>query len=121
VIIIDSELSIRKNLAYDPIKPLLGFVPVDCNLDHFSKNFTKSLNETINWIMSCPDNQSQSMEEFYVKIEKFSVFTREASLERIMEFLEERQYVRKSLHGRLKISLPERSEEQVDIYEGVSV
>ena len=121
VIVLDSDLNIRKNLSYDPVKPLLGFVPVDCNLDHFSRNFTKALNETINWIVTVPDNQCLSTEEFYMKIEKFSMFTREASLDRILEFLEERQYVRQSLHGRLKFSLPERNEVQVDIYEGVSV
>jgi hypothetical protein len=120
VIILDTDLNIRKNLSYDPVAPLLGFVPVDCNLDHFSKNFTRALNATINWIVGWRDSSCQSSEEFYMGIERFCMFTREASLERIVGYLEEREYVRRIVGGRLKWSLPERNPVQVEIYEGVS-
>jgi len=116
VILIDLDYNITKNLAYNPSLPLLGFVPIDSDKEQFSTNFTRALNNTINWILSVIEIPL-SPEEFYMSMERFCVVTCESSLCAIISQLLQRQYIVPQFGGNLEYSLPKISHHL--IYEGV--
>jgi len=98
VILIDSNHLIRKNPFFQPNSPLLGFVPIDSTKEQFSYDFTKALNDAITWIQTTNDDgMAFDPAQFYMALDPFCTFTREASLYAILGCLQKKTIYRHSL------------------------
>jgi len=118
VILIDTDYVISRNPTYDTTLPLLGFVPIDSDKEQFSTNFTRALNNTINWIISGARVPAE-LEAFYMALEKFCVFNCEANLCVILANLLQKQYIVPRCGGGLEYCLPKNIQHATLIYEGV--
>jgi len=123
VILIDSNHLIRKNPFFQPDSPLLGFVPIDSTKQQFSCDFTKALNNAIAWLQTTNDDGSVAFDpaQFYMALDPFCTFTREASLYAILGCLQKRQYIVTRYDGRLDYCLPKLDHLSGTLYEGEHV